>query len=456
MVLRVANAAGFWGDDPSAARRLLTHAYVDFLTLEYLAELTMSILAYQRSRDPRRGYASDFLEVLESIIPFLHVNAGPRIITNAGGVNPVACASATARSLIEHGLGNMRIACVTGDDLTPRIPELLAAGQGLEHLETGQPLAELSQPMVAAHVYLGAEPICRALSEGADVVITGRVADASLTVGPAVWHYQWSWNDLHRLAGATVAGHLIECGAQVTGGYSVRWHELDLEDIGYPIAEIDETGDVVITKPAETGGRVDRFSVIEQLVYEIDDPVRYLTPDVVVDFTSVQVEDLGCDRVAVRSARGSPRPEHFKVALVYEDGFTASAQLAVAGKDCLAKANKCAELVWHRLRQCGCAPDEFHVEYWSAGQYLGRRRTPDTSELVVRMAVWDRRREVVEHFSRQIAPLITCGPAGLGGYASGRSPVRTVYAYWPTLVARHWVEPRVDVRSAIEWQESSD
>ncbi|GIW95040.1 MAG: hypothetical protein KatS3mg110_3081 [Pirellulaceae bacterium] len=451
MVLRIANAAGFWGDDLQAARRLLAHAHVDFLTLEYLAELTMSILASQRARDPARGYATDFLEVLRSVVSYLHVAAGPRIITNAGGVHPVGCAQAAARILSDHGLDRMAIGCVTGDDLTGKIGELLAAGEPLAHLETGQPLVELKRPIVAAHVYLGAEPIVRALEQGADVVITGRVADASLTVAPAVRHYRWSWNDLDRLAGATVAGHLIECGAQVTGGYSVRWQEWDLDDIGYPIAEIAETGEVVITKPPESGGKVDRFSVIEQLVYEIDDPTRYITPDVIVDFTSVAVEDLGCDRVAVRGARGQTRPEHLKVALVYEDGFSSAAQLVVAGRGCLAKAQRCAELVVHRLQEAGCGPTEVHVEYWGAGEYLGQHQPPDPGELVLRIAVWDRRREIVERFTREVAPLITSGPAGIGGYASGRSPVRPVFAYWPTLVPRPWIEPHVEVRSAADW-----
>lgn len=455
MTLRIANAAGFWGDDPDAARRLLERSEVDFLTLEYLAELTMSILAEQRRRDPSRGYATDFPEVLESVIPFLRRGSCTKVVTNAGGVNPIGCVLATAQCLVLQNLGHLKVASITGDDLTPRLQELMAEGCSFAHLDTGQPLRELSRPVVAAHAYLGAEPIAQALAEGADIVITGRVADASLTVGPAVHRFGWSWMDWDRLAGATIAGHLIECGAQVTGGYSLRWQQYDMRDIGYPIAELDASGDAVITKPPASGGRVDRLSVIEQLVYEIDDPRRYLTPDVVADFTSVKVEDLGSDRVAVRHARGAPRPDKLKVSLAYQDGFMSAVQLVVVGEDCLQKAQTCAEVILDKLGRRGWRPERVHVEYWGAGEFMGRPPGREASEVMLRIAVHDPRREVVEYFTRQAAPLVTSGPAGVGGYAVGRSPVRPVLAYWPALVPRQSVHPEVQVRTARQWLDST-
>ena len=454
MVLRIANAAGFWGDDPDAPRRLLARAEVDFLTLEYLAELTMSILAEQRQRDPRRGYATDLLDVLESVIAYLKRDRAPRIVTNAGGVNPLGCVKAVCERLVQHALADMRVGCVCGDDLTPRLQEIQSHGWPFAHLDSGQPLAELNRPVVAAHAYLGAEPICQALDGQAQIVITGRVADASLTVGPCMHQYGWSWDDWNRLAGATVAGHLIECGAQVTGGYSVRWPQIDLHDIGYPIAEIDPQADCVITKPVPSGGCVDRWSVIEQLVYEIDDPQRYMTPDVVADFTSVQIEEIGPHRVAVRGARGAPRPEFLKVSLAYYDGYTSAIQLAVAGRQAQKKARLCADLILDRLSSQGCQPESVHVEYWGAGASGAGWGAEEPYEIVLRVAIHDARREVVEYFTRLAAPLITSGPAGLAGYATGRSPVRPVLAYWPTLVPRDLVQSVVEVKSARQWLQS--
>jgi hypothetical protein len=304
-VLRIANGAGFLGDWIDAPRRLVERAEVDYLTLEHLAELTMSILARQREKDPSAGYAEDFLDILRSLAPALQQQPQLRIIANSGGVNPPACVRAAAKVLRDAGLGATAIGCVTGDDLLQQAAQLLATGCTLANLDTGEPLSELlsrqaptggSQPVspiVSANAYLGARPIAEALARGARIVITGRVADASLTLGPAVHEFGWPWNDWNRLASATVAGHLIECGAQVTGGYSVDWQEYDLADVGYPIAEIDGDGNATITKADGSGGAVNRQTVVQQLVYEIGDPRHYLTPDVDCDFSTVEVEEGG-------------------------------------------------------------------------------------------------------------------------------------------------------------------
>lgn len=450
-MLRVANGAGFLGDQLNAPRQLVENAAVDVLTLEYLAELTLSILAAQRAKNAQLGYARDLLAVLESLLPALREQSALRMVTNAGGVNPRACVIACARTLAAAGMGNFPLGLVTGDELTERIPEMTAYCHFV-NLDTGQPLAELGRPIVSAHAYLGAEAMADALRGGARLVITGRVTDAALTLAPAAWHFGWKWDDWPQLAGATLAGHLIECGAQVTGGYSLRWHDLELAEVGYPIAELATDGSFTITKPAGSGGRVDRLSVIEQLVYEIGDPRQYVTPDVVVDFTSARVRQDDTDRVHVDSVQGGPGPAEYKVSLAYHDGYAASAQLVVAGRDCVATARATAELLLRRVENAGYSLGRTHVECLGAGESLPAAQRPENlREVVLRIAVQDERREAVERFTREVAPLITSGPAGLAGYAVARSPVRPVYAYWPTLVPKSMLHPQQEVRTAAEW-----
>jgi hypothetical protein len=456
MTLRIGNGAGFLGDQLDAPRRLVESAELDYLTLEYLAELTMSILAYQKQKHPALGYARDLVDVLSSLLPSLKAQGQLSVITNGGGINPIGCTLAAAKLCSEAGIGDIPLAAIDGDDLLSRIDELQQAGCNFAHMDSGQPFKELMRPAVAANAYLGAAGIVDALTQNARIVITGRVADASLTVGPAIHHYQWNWNDWQQLAGASVAGHLIECGAQVTGGYSQRWRDLRLEDVGYPIAEIDADGSSIITKPTGSGGCVDRQSVVEQLVYEIDDPRAYKTPDVIVNFASVHVDEQGSSRVAVSGASGQPPSDYYKISLAYQDGFTASAQLIVAGRDCLQRAQYCAEIIRHRLARVGLEPKRLNVERLGAGESLPRsdgtvRLTTEPIEVVLRLTACDSRREVVERFTREIAPLITSGPAGLAGYAAARSVVRPVFAYWPALIPKNLVQPRVQVRTAREW-----
>jgi Acyclic terpene utilisation family protein AtuA len=464
--LRIANGAGFLGDWLDAPKRLVERAEVDYLTIEHLAELTMSILARQREKDPNAGYAEDFLDILRSLVPALKQQPQLKIVANSGGMNPPACARAAAKILAEAGLGETAIGCVTGDDLLPRISEVMAAGGEFTNLDTGEPLARVLAPapspqplapLVSANAYLGARPIADALAGGARIVITGRVADASLTVGPAMHHFGWAWDDWDRLAAASVAGHLIECGAQVTGGYSVNWQDYSLGDVSYPIAEIAEDGSCVITKPLSSGGTVNRRTVVEQLVYEIGDPQHYLTPDVDCDFTTVEVEELDRLRVAVRGATGRPATDTYKVSMAYRDGWMASGQLLVYGPDCAEKAKVCAEIIRHRCKMARHTfdDDKFCVEFLGYGAgvpgawFWRKYQTP--GELVLRVTAHDPRREAIECFAKQFAPLITSGPAGLAGYAAGRPQVRPVFAYWPTLVPKALAQSQVEVRTAQEW-----
>ncbi|HEV3344105.1 MAG TPA: acyclic terpene utilization AtuA family protein [Pirellulales bacterium] len=453
MQIRVGNGAGFLGDNLDAPRRLVESAQLDYLTLEYLAELTLSILARLREKDPNAGYAEDFLTVLRSLLPAVRSQPGLKIVTNGGGMNPLACARAAAAMLVQAGLADYPIGVVTGDDLLPKLAELQAAGCELTNLDTGQPLAALAEEIVSVNAYLGAGPIAAALAGGARTVIAGRVADASLTVGPAAHEFGWAWDEWQKLAGASVAGHLIECGSQATGGFYAHWDEVELAEVGYPIAEISDEASCLISKPAGSGGRVNRETVTEQLVYEIGDPAHYLTPDVDVDFTTVEVEELGGDRVAVRGATGRRAPDHYKVSLTYRAGYFASGQMLCLGADAVEKAKTCASLILARLRAAGYELDEHHVECLGANDAMpGVWPAPSgLREVMLRLTVRDRRREAVERFAREFAPLTTSGPAGLAGYAGGRPQVRPVFAYWPALVPKQLVPSRHEVRPAADW-----
>ncbi len=463
--LRIANGAGFLGDWLAAPQQLVERAQIDYLSIEHLAELTMSILARQREKNPAAGFATDFLEILRSLTPALNAQPQLKIIANSGGMNPLSCAQAAAEILHEAQLDDLPLAAVTGDDLLPRLDELTRQGCDFANLETGEPLSKLlsdqsairnpQSAIVSANAYLGARPIAGALASGARIVITGRVADASLTVAPCLHEFGWAWEDWNRLAAASVAGHLIECGAQVTGGYSTGWTTYGLADVGYPIAEIDAAGSTLISKPVGTGGAVNRTTVSEQLVYEIGDPRHYLTPDVDCDFTTVEVEEIGADRVAVRGASGRPATDSYKVSLAYRDGFMASGMLLVYGSDCLEKAKACGEIILARVKSAGFELARTNLELLGykagvPGAFFHRKYQPP-GELVLRLTAHDPRREAVECFARQFAPLITSGPAGLAGYASGRPEVRPVFAYWPTLVLKRLVEPVVKVQPVKEW-----
>lgn len=454
MTVRIANGAGFLGDNLDAPRRLVESAAVDYLTLEYLAELTLSILARVREKNPAAGYAEDFLTVLGSLLPALRAQPSLKLVTNAGGMNPIACTQAAAQILVAAGLDQIAVGVVTGDDLLSDLSRIQAAGCEFRNLDTGAPLSALGRPVVSANAYLGAREICAALEQQARIVITGRVADASLTVGPAVREFGWRWNDWNRLAGASVAGHIIECGAQATGGFYPHWREIELADVGYPIAELDADGNSVITKPAGSGGVVNRETIAEQLLYEIGDPAHYLTPDVDVDFTQLEIEPLGGDRVQVHGAAGRPATDSYKVSLAYRDGYAATGQMLVYDRQPVEKARACAEIILARLKAAGFEYDRTNLECLGASEGVPGSAPvpPGLREVMLRLSVHDPRREAVERFTKEFAPLATGGPAGLAGYASGRPQVRPVFAYWPTLVPKSLVSPQVRVQTASQWQ----
>ena len=449
--IRVGNGAGFWGDNLDAPVVLARDGQLDYLTLEYLAELTLAILSHIRMKDPGAGYVNDFPELLEQLQPIISEQPNLKIVTNAGGLNPVACAKRC--SLLA---GSSVIGIVTGDDVLASLPQWIRQGVALDHLETGESLdLSLADRFVSASVYLGAGPIAQALNASARIVITGRVADASLTLGPALHAFGWSMNDWNRLAGATVAGHVIECGAQATGGLWHRWASLpSLADVGYPIAELAEDGSSVITKAIGSGGTVEVGTIAEQLVYEIDDPRRYRTPDVDVDLTSLHLHQRQHDRVEITDCRGMSPGDSLKVACVYRDGYTASGLVAVVGRNAEAKARAAGQIVLDRLKNAGYVMDASLVECLGAGDVVPGLLRPESAphEVVLRVTVRDPRKAAVERFCREIAPLVTAGPPGIAGYASGRPSPKPSFGYWPCLIPRSFVTPRVEVRPAQEWK----
>ncbi len=443
--VRIGNGCGFWGDNLDAPIHLAQAGQLDYLTLEYLAELTMSILALQKAKDPGAGYATDFINVLGRLIPILQAQPGLKIVTNAGGMNPRACAAKAKEVLGAAGVVR-RIAVVSGDDLLPRLDELFAAGHTLNHLDTGTPLSDIRDRIVSANAYLGAKPIAEVLTQGAEIVITGRVADASLTVGPAAHEFGWGFGqtDLDRLAAGTVAGHLIECGAQATGGLWINADESTrLADVGYPIAEIADDGAFTISKPSGTGGAVNIETISEQLLYEVADPANYLTPDVVADFTTIRLSQTQPDVVNVSSGAANGVTDSYKVSVAYRDGFAAAGTLVIAGPNASQKARRSGAIVLERLKQAGLTFAESRIEALGAGDCVPGvvRANFDPPEVVLRVAVRDPRRAAVERFTKEFAPLVTSGFPGTTGYTTGRPPVREVFAYWPALIAKSAVIP---------------
>ena len=449
--LKIANTQAFWGDRNDAASELLAQVPdLDYLTLDYLAEVSLSILAQQQARDPKAGYPRDFLELFSSLIPYWQAGGRCKLITNAGGLNPQACAEACAARLADLGGPSLRIGVVSGDDVLDQLqnPQHSDAKSLFRHLESEESLDSVRTRLVTANAYLGAAPLVEALSRGADIVITGRVADPSLTVAACVHHFGWADDDWDRWAAATVAGHLIECGVQVTGGISTDWLSVpNPATLGFPIVEMRDDGEFVVTKPAGTGGCVTLNTVSEQLVYEIGDPGRYLSPDLTVSFLNLKLEHEGSDRVRVTGALGSPPSPTFKVSATYRDGYRAAGLLTIFGRDAVKKAQRCGEIVLERMRAAGLKWRDAVVECIGAGACAAGVTPSDDvaslNEVAFRIALEADDQKVVEFFTRQIIPLVTAGPQGTTGYAEGRPRVHPIFRYWPCLIDRRHVTPRL-------------
>jgi len=429
MFVRIGNAQGFWGDVIDAPARLVSQQPdLDYLTLDYLAELSLSIMAVQRQHDPQAGYARDFVSVCQSLAPIWQAGSKLRVVCNAGGLNPLGCAQACVEALRKTNV-KLTIGVVTGDDVL----SLMSAN---------------TPPLITANAYLGAEPIVQALAAGAQIVITGRVADPSLTVAPCIHHFGWSPTDYDRIAGATIAGHLIECGTQVTGGISTDWLNVpDPANMGFPIVEVQDDGSCIVTKPANTGGIVNEQTVKEQLLYEICDPASYLSPDATVSFLNLHVQQEGPNRVRVTGAIGKPPPSQYKVSASYNDGFTAQGMLTIFGQNAVTKAKRCGQIVLQRVRDAGYELERTNIECLGTGACVPGvlpPTNPEPIETVLHISVADHRREAVERFAKEMAPLVTSGPQGVTGYATGRPKVHPVFGYSPCLIERTAVKPQVN------------
>jgi hypothetical protein len=449
-VIRIASGQGFWGDDLDAPVRQVEGGPIDVLMMDYLAEVTMSILQKQKARDPKLGYARDVVPLMKRILPSV-VARGIRITTNAGGVNPEACAEAIADVGRKLGLGGkLRIGIVAGDDILARLDDLVARGVALDHMDTGRPLAEIRGRVVSANAYLGAWPLVEALARGAQVVVTGRVTDTGLTLAPLIHAFGWRGDAWDLMAAGTVAGHIIECGAQCSGGnFLGGWpHVPRLEDVGYPIIEAEPDGSFVVTKHPGTGGTVSVASVSEQLVYEMGDPRAYITPDGVADFTTVRLAQEGPDRVRVTGIRGQPFTDFLKVSVAYHYGYKAAGTLVYAWPDALAKAREAERVLRARLDRLGLRLEEVLVEYVGANAThgpLAGEPAPDVGEIQLRVAVRSTHRADVERFTRELAPLILNGPPSVTGFAGGRPKIEEIVAYWPALVPKAEITPEVRV-----------
>ncbi|HJR06570.1 MAG TPA: acyclic terpene utilization AtuA family protein [Pyrinomonadaceae bacterium] len=451
--IRIASGQGFWGDMLDAPVRQVKGGQIDYLMLDYLAEVTMSIMQKQRTRDPRAGYARDFVPLMREILPDC-VEKNIRVTANAGGVNPVGCAEAVRDVARELGLGGrLRIGTVTGDDIMGRLDDFLSRGLELRNMDTGEPLSKVRDAIQSANVYLGAWPMVEALNGGAQVVITGRATDTGLTLAPLIHEFGWREDDWDRLSAGTIAGHIIECGAQCSGGNcQYDWQAIpDLANVGFPIVEAAPDGTFVVTKHEGTGGIVSIPSIKEQLVYEMGDPHEYITPDCVADFTSIRLEDAGTNRVRVYGIKGRPATEFLKVSISYTAGYKAVGTLVYSWPDAYAKAQAADKILRARLERLGLRFDQILTEFVGANATHGRlagEPSPDLPEVQLRVGVRGADRASVERFTKEIAPLILTGPPGVTGFAGGRPKVEEIVAYWPALIPKTEIEASVEVWEA--------
>ena len=447
-MIRIANGQGFWGDWLEAPVRQVEQGPIDYLVLDYLAEITMSILEKQKRRDPSLGYTRDFVPLTVRLFPQL-IEKGIRVISNAGGVNPTACAEAVIAGAREQGLGGVKVAVVHGDGIFDRLDEMLKRGVRFDDMESGRGVEEIRSRLLSANVYLGAFPLVEALETGAHVIIAGRSTDTALTLAPMVHEFGWAEDDWDKLAAGTIAGHLIECGAQASGGNcQVDWQSIpDLANVGFPIIEARPDGGFHITKHAGTGGRINSAVITEQLLYELGDPRCYITPDCTADFTSIRLTDDGEDRVRVSGIRGGPRPGTLKTSMTYSAGWKAVGTLVFSWPEAVEKARAADRIVRERLGALGLTFDEIHTELLGVNACHGSLAPPsqEAAEVQLRIGARSQDRAAVDRFTRELIPLVLTGPPTGTGVGEGRPPVREVVAYWSSLLPREEITPRVEV-----------
>ncbi len=444
----VGNGQGFWGDSVLGPVRLVNEGPLHYLTLDYLAEVTMSIMQKQRARNPKAGYATDFVTMVERVLPRC-IDQGIKIVANAGGVNAAACAEAVAEVARKQGV-SVKIGIVEGDDIMGQLDELMAGGEEFRNLDNDEPLKNHLDKLQSANVYLGAQPIVDALAQGADIVITGRATDPSLVVAPLMYEFGWDINDHDKIAAATVAGHILECGTQSTGGNFDGWRDVpDMARIGYPVCEAYPDGTFVITKQDGTGGLVSTDTVTAQLLYELGDPHAYLTPDVTADFSTIELEQEGPNRVRVHGIKGHAPTSTYKVSMAYSDGYKVLGELTCTGPDAAEKARFTAELLFARLELDGTSYDDAQKTIEIVGTntacFPGMVPPADSYEVIMRVGLREYDKRKANRFGGELASLLLSGPPGLTGFAAGRPRASEVIGYWPALLTKEKVSATVSI-----------
>ena len=445
----IANGQGFWGDSLLGPKRLVSEGPLDYLTLDYLAEVTMSIMQKQRLRNPELGYATDFVSMLKEILPTCK-EKGIKVIANAGGVNPQGCLKAIKEVVKELGLTGIKIGIVEGDDILDQIPELMKSGETFKNLDTGEGVEQVLSRMSSANVYIGAKPIADALAQGADIVVTGRATDPSVVLAPLIYEFGWSMDDFDKLAAGTVMGHILECGAQCTGGNYCDWKSVpDFARIGYPVVEAKADGTFVVTKHEGTGGLVNIDTTSSQLLYELGDPKGYLGPDCQTDFTTIQLEQDGENRVRVSGIKGSAPTPTYKVSMSYENGYKIVGTLTYTAPDAVQKAELAAQILFDRVALYGTPipeEDRFVEVFGTNVCYKGIvKQNEEPAEVLLRVGAKSQNKELLNLLGREVAPLITSGPVGVTGFAAGRPRPTEIVGYWPALIDKTKVTTTVTV-----------
>ncbi|MFM9905395.1 MAG: acyclic terpene utilization AtuA family protein [Pyrinomonadaceae bacterium] len=485
--VRIAGGQGFWGDLLTAPVDQVRKGPIDYLMLDYLAEVTMSILQKQMNRDPKAGYARDFVELMREILPDC-VEKNIKVLSNAGGVNVTGCAMGIRDAARELGLqGKVKIGVVTGDDVLDRLDDFLDQGVEINSMDDGTPLAAIRDKVQSANVYLGAEALVEALGKGANIIVGGRLTDTGLTLAPLMHEFGWAFDDWDKVSAGTIAGHIIECGAQSSGGNcQYDWQNIpDMANIGFPIVEASPDGSFIVTKHEGTGGRVNIQSVKEQLLYEMGDPHSYITPDVVADFASINLEPAGENRVRVHGITGHPKTDFYKVSIAYTGGYKAVGTLVYSWPDALEKAQAADKILRERLDNLGLTFDVILTEFVGVNATHGHlaegartllsaspvppatdgsasvtsdeesnvadksvRAPSDIPEVQLRIGVRGQNKADVERFTKEIAPLILTGPPGVTGFAGGRPKVEEIMAYFPALIPKSLITPKVEIVEA--------
>ncbi len=449
--IRIGCGQGFWGDYLDAPDRLVASGKLDYLMLDYLAEVTMSILAKQHEKNSDHGYALDFPPLIGRISSA--VSLGLKVIANAGGVNPKSAALQT-RKILNQVLGEeagnkIKIAIIEGDNLKSQLPEL--ANLNIKSLDSELKIKEIEASLKSINAYIGCDSVVDALKAGASIVIVGRIADPCMCLAPLMYEYNWQAHELDKLAAGVIAGHIIECGTQSTGGnFSLNWDAINLDsNIGFPIVEFNEDGSFVVTKPEGTSGVVNVDTVTEQLVYEIGDPENYITPDVIADFTEIKLEEIAVNQVRVTGCRGKAKPDKLKISASYFDGYMAEGTLILVGPDVLKKATICEKIIRERIASLTLDIDEILFERLGAFSCIPGMEEklfyPEPGEVVFRVAAKGHNKSDLSKLTREIAPLVLSGPSGITGYSGGKKDLKEIYSYFPSLVDRNFVSTKFEI-----------